>query len=115
MLMLCVVNNLYCEHPARGCSYVRHDHVFHVRAAPPLLCEHVSTWHDALLAPPPALGRERMAVCSMWLGSRLGGGWRNLYASCLSRELSSVLCLSCAFCSTLFMFLFFGAPHVPHE
>lgn len=107
--MLCVVNNSCCEHPARGCSSVRRDPVFHVRTAPPLLCELVGTWPDALLGP-PALGRERLAVCSVWLGSRLGGGRRNLYASWLFRELSSVLCLCCAFRSSLFLFLFSWCP-----
>ena len=110
--MLCEVNNSCCECPARGCSSVRHDPILHVRTAPPLLCEHVSPWPNALLGL-LVLGREHMVICLMWLGSRSGGGRRNLYASCLFRELSSVLCLCCAFCSALL--LFSGVPHVSHE
>ena len=90
--MLCDAYNSCCVRPTRGCPSTRHDPVLHDRAAPPLLCERVSPWPDALLGL-PALGRERSVIRSVWLGSRLGGGWRNLYASCLFRELSSVLCL----------------------
>jgi len=104
--MLFVVNNLYCAHPARGRFTVRREPVLHVRTAPPPLCELVSPWPDALLGP-PALGRERMVVCYVWLGSRHCGGRCNLYASCLSSELSSVLCLCCALRSSLFLSMFF--------
>ena len=104
--MLCDAYNSCCVHPTRGCPSTRHDPVLHDRAAPPLLCERVSPWHDALLGL-PALGRDRSVIRSVWLGSRLGGGRRNLYASWLFRELSSVLCLCCALRSFLFLYLFF--------
>ena len=94
--MLCDAYNSCCVRPTRGCPSTRHDPVLHDRAAPPLLCERVSPWPDALLGP-PALGHERMAVCSVWLGSRLGGGRCNLYASCLCCDLGSVSWLGSRF------------------
>ena len=111
--MLCVVNNLYCADPARGRFYVRREPALHDRTAPPPLCELVCPWPDALLGP-PALGRERMVVCYVWLGSRLCGGRCNLYASRLSSELSSVLCLCCAPRSSLFLSMsFWCRSHYP--
>ena len=89
--MLCDAYNSCCVRPTRGCPSTRHDPVLHDWAAPPLLCERVSPWPDALLGL-PALGRERSVIRSVWLVSRLDGGRCNLFASCLRCEPCPVSC-----------------------